>query len=238
MTTTSDPSTATAQTARDMQTSAHRRWRIGGVCAAAVAAAGVSVAVATASPEPADTTGNSAVSEVTTKTGVLTIEETGTDGNPVPGAVIQIERVATSAYGSSSTSASASPAATTTTETTTSASSSAALATSPPADTADRSDETALSLPVGIKFDIVTTSSPIILAVPEGNYVLTHLGLTGTTTSSTNPSASPGKSSATDAAAPAPTPAQQTVTVGDHQRTKATLTTTPTTTSTTPSASN
>lgn len=201
-------------------TSAPRRWLIGGVCAAVIAVAGVSVAVAAASPAPSDPSGSQSVTEVTTKTGVLTIEETGPAGTPIAGAVIQVERIAESSYSSSPS----------TTSSTTDATSTTA-----PSTTANRDDETALSLPIGVKFDIVTTESPIILAVPEGNYALTHLGVTGAAAGSSTSPAPQGDTPAS-ATTTAPTPAPQTVVVGDHQRTRATLTPAPAPSQTVPTS--
>ncbi|MFW0787940.1 hypothetical protein AAFP35_25875 [Gordonia sp. CPCC 206044] len=108
-------------------------------------------------------TAQSVSSSITDKIGLVSISQVTTSGALVPNSVIQVERRANDTDTSDSTSASTT--ATQNNSTTTQE---------------DGAAVNGLSFPVGANLDVITSATPVILALPEGVYKLTHLGTAGT----------------------------------------------------------
>lgn len=124
----------------------------------------------------------------TDKIGVLTISHVTTDGTPVENSVIQFERVNnTTTTTPSATTTDPSP---TTTPPTSPAVESSTRTEDPSGASTPASQPASVRLPVGSTFDLITGKEPIVLAVPEGDYTLTQLGVVTTgTNSETGPTA-------------------------------------------------
>uniref|UniRef100_UPI002597FCA3 hypothetical protein n=1 Tax=uncultured Gordonia sp. TaxID=198437 RepID=UPI002597FCA3 len=136
---------------------------------------------------PPSTSASSSTADVSTviaetstdKIGLVSISQINDTGGLVPNAVIHIERRDdTAAPAPSPSSEQSSSSAQTTT--------SAQL---PTPDEAGGGVGAKLAFPVGASLDVITTTAPIALALPEGAYTLTHLGTAGI--DETGPSASP-----------------------------------------------
>lgn len=115
----------------------------------------------------------------TDKVGLVSISQVNAAGGLVPNAVIHIERrddvAAPSTPASSSSEQTPSTGATTSPQVPT------------PAEGGGVGSK--LAFPVGASLDVITSTAPIALALPEGAYTLTHLGTAGT--DETGPSAAP-----------------------------------------------
>ncbi|WP_439033275.1 hypothetical protein [Gordonia terrae] len=115
----------------------------------------------------------------TDKIGLVSISQVAATGGLVPNAVIHLERRVDTAAPAPSTSIEQSS---TSAQTTTSAQ-------LPTPDEAGGGVGAKLAFPVGTSLDVITTTTPIVLALPEGAYTLTHLGTAGT--DNTGPAADP-----------------------------------------------
>lgn len=115
--------------------------------------------------ETADAARQAVSSSITDKIGLVSISQVTSSGALVPNSVIQIERRDD--------------------DTTSSSSAASTTAAQTPSSTDSTTQEggtpvSGLSFPVGANLDVITSTAPVILALPEGVYKLTHLGTAGT----------------------------------------------------------
>lgn len=132
----------------------------------------------------ADDTPSTPDTAPTDKIGVLTISHVTADGAPVENSVIQFKRVndTTTATSRATADPSESPTPTSTTPSATKPSATESSADSPSASASSTPQPSSLRLPIGTTFDLITGTEPIVLAVPEGDYTLTQLGVVATDT--------------------------------------------------------
>ncbi|ROZ88087.1 hypothetical protein EEB19_22385 [Gordonia sp. OPL2] len=142
------------------------------VFAVLIVGTGIGLARADDTPSTPDTA-------PTDKIGVLTISHVTADGAPVENSVIQFKRVndTTTTTSRATADPSESPTPTSTTPSATESS-----ADSPSASASPTPQPSSLRLPIGTTFDLITGTEPIVLAVPEGDYTLTQLGVVATDT--------------------------------------------------------
>ncbi|WP_461666629.1 hypothetical protein [Gordonia sputi] len=122
----------------------------------------------------ADEPDSTSASAATDRIGVLSINELDTSGATVTGAIVQIERITDNTPHSANSTTTSEPSSATSSTSETSTTSSSATATAPD------SHVRPLTVPVGTAFDVVTTTNPVVVALPEGSYTLTSLGVTST----------------------------------------------------------